>query len=401
MRGRQQKDAEALRDVVLHPLGELGRTVPECLDGGSQAAFGLDAVGSVEDDPQSLRDLAPHAEPGYVAHGVALQVELAALPRHVGHAGLERRLEPFVTVARDELDTVHPAILEFAQKFAPMDFGFGELDADTEDGALAVLANADRDEHGAAHDRASVADLFVAGVEDQVLDSPDGALPPCHQLLVQRSGSPRHLRGRDIEPTQLARHLSDTTRGNSLHVHLGDGQLERPFAADAAFERGRVEALGTLGQTADLRYAEVDLADASGDPLGLEAVREAAALLRALVGAGLEERRAFQLHGLVHEDLQRAGHVFEAVIGEEFQGGVEGGRIGLVVRHRFSRWLLKKSTRKTAGARHVQLLDERAALRLRFGSLRSPPLRRKAARRPRAKHPLVSNCELQKERYAA
>lgn len=55
---------------------------------------------------------------------------------------------------------------------------------------------------------------------------------------------------------------------------------------------------------------------------------------------------------------------------------------------------------KTAGARHIQLLDERAALRLRGGSLRSPRRSRKAACRQRAKRRLVSSYELQNERYA-
>ena len=64
-----------------------------------------------------------------------------------------------------------------------MDLGLGERDAHAQDRAMAFGRDADGDQHSTVDDAAAVANLFVAGVEDQVRDlaqrpiAPDFAVP--------------------------------------------------------------------------------------------------------------------------------------------------------------------------------------------------------------------------------
>ena len=69
---------------------------------------------------------------------------------------------PGVVIADDEPDAVHAA---------------------GEEASLAV--GADRREQGARHDRPAVADLFVAGIEDEVGDLADWPVAPGTELLVE------------------------------------------------------------------------------------------------------------------------------------------------------------------------------------------------------------------------
>ena len=70
-----------------------------------------------------------------------------------------------MVVADEEFDAGEAAELETGEELAPMDLGLADGDADAEDGALAVGADAHGDEDGAIDDMAAVADLFVAGVD--------------------------------------------------------------------------------------------------------------------------------------------------------------------------------------------------------------------------------------------
>ena len=60
-----------------------------------------------------------------------------------------------------------------------MDLGLAESDADSENGALAVGADTQGDENGAVDEMAAEADLFVAGVDEDI-----GGWP-------ERSGAPK------------------------------------------------------------------------------------------------------------------------------------------------------------------------------------------------------------------
>ena len=79
-------------------------------------------------------------EAGDVGLGVLLEVELAALPGDGGEDSAAGGGEAGRVVADEELEAAEAALLEALEKVAPVDFGFAEGDAGTEDLALAIGA---------------------------------------------------------------------------------------------------------------------------------------------------------------------------------------------------------------------------------------------------------------------
>ena len=102
-------------------------------------------------------------EAGDVGLGVLLEVELAALPGDGGEDSAAGGGEAGRVVADEELEAAEAALLEALEKVAPVDFGFAEGDAGTEDLALAIGADAEGDEHRAVDDATAVADLLHSG----------------------------------------------------------------------------------------------------------------------------------------------------------------------------------------------------------------------------------------------
>ena len=255
------------------------------------------------------------------------QVELAALPGHAGEAGPASLAQPGVIVAGDQPHAVQAAVDERREERTPVDLGLGERDAHAQDRASAVGRDADRHQHGTIDDAAAVADFFVAGVEDQVGRRAQRPIAPDFQLGIEQLGRPADLHAGDVAAAQFAGDLGHLARGDALHVHLGQGQLQGPFAAFAPFERRRIEL-----DAAGLRHLQVQLAEAAGDGLGLEAVGIAASRFGALVGSGAEHRGAFELHGFVEEGFECLGHAVESVLGQEVDNFVAGVRL-IVVGH--------------------------------------------------------------------
>ena len=70
---------------------------------------------------------------------------------------------------------------------------------------------------------------------------------------------------------------------NALHVHLGQGQFQGPFATFAPFERRGIEL-----DAACLGHLQLQFAEAAGDRLGLEAIGIATSRVSR---AGRERRR--------------------------------------------------------------------------------------------------------------
>jgi len=86
--------------------------------------------------------------------------------------------------------------------------------------------------------------------------------------------------------------LSDLACGDALDVHLGDGELEGPLAADAA-----LDGLGVELDAAGLGDAELKRPGAGEDGLLLEPVGVSPSRLGALVRRGSEGGLAFGEHG--------------------------------------------------------------------------------------------------------
>src|SRR5688572_14641717 len=98
-------------------------------------------------------------------------------------------------------------------------------------------------------------------------------------MRIELTCRARDLAARDLESAQLLGQGGDFARRAPLHVHLGQGELERALASGAAVERRWVEAA-----RADLRNRELDLADSRLQALGLGAIGVIGALGRALIG---------------------------------------------------------------------------------------------------------------------
>jgi len=345
VRGGDPQDGEGLWDILLEPGGELRRGL--LVTGGDvpKAPFGLGRLVRVEDATDVAGDLHPHGDLRHVGHGVLHEVELAALPGDSGENGLPRCLEPAVVVADDELHTPHTAIDEALKEGSPVRLGLGELHAAAEDAPLAVGADTDSREEGTGHDRSIVADLFVAGIEDEVGDLANRPVPPGAELLVEFSRCAAHLGGGDVEAAEFLDDGRDLPGADALHVHLGDGECHRPFTTDAPFQRPRVERSPILVPVAaGLGNTQVHLANAGLQGLGFKTVGVALTVASSLMRLGLEHLLSLDLHRVVHERGEGGGHGSRTVLDEQSRKVVDR-RTFILVGHR--RFLL-------GGVRHFQ-----------------------------------------------
>ena len=169
-----------------------------------------------------------------------------------------------------------------------------------------------------------MANLLVAGVEDQIRRLAQRAVPPGRQFLVEQGRGAAHLDAADVQPAQFLGDGGDLARGDALDVHLGHGQLEGPFAPLAPLQDGGVKL-----DAARLRDLKLKLPEPAGDRLGLKAVGVAATLAGALVGSGSQGFAALELHGFVQQNLHGLRHASEAVVGEQLDDRVEFGRLRL------------------------------------------------------------------------
>lgn len=103
---------------------------------------------------------------------------MAALPGDGGENRAPGRPEAGVVVADEEFDAGEAAELEAGEELAPMDLGLAEGDADAEDGAFAVGADAQGDEDGTVDEVAAVTNLLVAGVDENLGSRAEGTLAP-------------------------------------------------------------------------------------------------------------------------------------------------------------------------------------------------------------------------------
>ncbi len=228
-----------------------------------------------------------------------------------------------MVVADEELDAGEAAELQAGEERAPVDLGLAEGDADAENRALAPASDAHGDEDGAIDDVAAVADFFVPRVDKDVGSGAERAGAPQGKLGVQFGGAVADLSGADRRAAELLDDGGDLAGGNALNVHLGEGQLEGLFAADALVEGRRVE----LETAADLGDVEVDGADAGGEGLVLEAVGIAKARVGTLVGFGAKGGGTLAQHRLVDEEADALGKSTGTLFGEQLHNGGEQVRV--------------------------------------------------------------------------
>ena len=94
-----------------------------------------------------------------------------------------------MVVADEEFDAGETLGLKAGEELAPVDLGLAEGDADSENGALAVGADTQGDEDGAVDEMAAEADLFVAGVDEDIGGWPERSGAPKREFNVKFGGA--------------------------------------------------------------------------------------------------------------------------------------------------------------------------------------------------------------------
>ena len=211
-----------------------------------------------------------------------------------------------------------------------MDLGFAEGDAEAQDGAFAIGAHAQGDEHGAIEDLSALPDLFLAGVQEDVAAGFQRASAPAFQFGVEAGGALADLGGADRLAAELFDDGRDLAGGNALNVHFGQGEFEGLFTADALLQGGGIEAqiaphLGDL---------ELDGTAPGEEGFGFETIGMAQAGVSAFIGLGLKGLGTFLGHGFIDEEADAFGEAAGAFVVEELQkelqNGVQEFRIALV-----------------------------------------------------------------------
>ena len=113
------------------------------------------------------------------------EVELAALPGDAGPDGPTGGLEAGVVVTDAKLDATEAALDEALEEGPPMNLGFAEGDADAQQDAFAVRADAPGQQDGAIDPHAVLADLFVADVQDEIGIAGQRSFAPLFEFGVQ------------------------------------------------------------------------------------------------------------------------------------------------------------------------------------------------------------------------
>ena len=316
--GREGKDREALREVVLHPGGELWGRLGIGIHESFEAGMGGGEIRRVEDGADVGGDAGAHVETRDVSLGIELEMELATLPGDGGENGHTGSREPAMGIANDEEEAMEAACLKGSQECAPVNFGLAEGDADAEDGALSILPDPDGDENGAVQELPALADLLVSGVQDQVGIASQGAIPPGLEFDIELGGAGADLGRTDGMTAEFLDDFGDFACGDTLDVHLGEGEQEGLFAAGSLFHGAGIK----FHAVSNLRNTEQERADTGGKGLWLESIGSPQARLATLVGASLEDGGALLDHGLVDEQAQPLGKARGTFGGEELQNGV-------------------------------------------------------------------------------
>lgn len=207
-----------------------------------------------------------------------------------------------------------------------MDFGFRKGDAEAEDLAFSIGADAESDEHGAVENTARLTDFFVASIKDDVGESAERARAPMGEIFVKFSSAVADVSGADGGAAKLLQNSGDFASGHALHIHLCESQSESLFAARTTLQSRGVK----IDIAADLRDGKSDRPEASGEGLWLEAISIALASVSALKRLSAEHGRTLNEHGLIDEDAKRISEGIGATIREKLQDRFQKFRMSKV-----------------------------------------------------------------------
>ena len=138
---------------------------------------------------------------------------------------------------------------------------------------------------------------------------------PLFEDAIQFGGRAADLRAGDLQSAHRFEHIGDFTGGDALHIHLGQGELERAFAAQPFFQGGRIEVDGT----AHLRHLKGESAQTRSHSFWFEAVGITQAFLGALIRSGIEGVGALGFHRFVDQQAEALGECVLLVVQKELQ----------------------------------------------------------------------------------
>ena len=277
----QVKDGKPLRQIFFRPGSQLRVADLPVLECGVEQALRLYGIAGVEDGAYLSGHRCALLQSADIALRVVLQVELAALPGHAGQQRFACGLQTGMVVTGDELDPTQAALNQAVEKGPPVHLSLRQRHRDPQHPAVSGCAHADGDQHRAVHHPARFAHTLITRIHNHVRRLIQGASTPGLQARVELRRAAADLRAGDAElgPHQLLQDLDHFAGRDTLHVHLGHGQIHGLLRATAALQGAGVEAA-----RAHLRHLKSDFAQAAQDGLVLVAVGVVHALGAALAG---------------------------------------------------------------------------------------------------------------------
>jgi hypothetical protein len=114
--GREGEDSKALRDILLHPGGELWGRFGVEIHESFEAGLGGGEILRVEDGADVGGHAVAHVETWDISLSVLLEMELAALPRDRGENGSTGSGEATMGIADDEGEAMEAACLKGSEE---------------------------------------------------------------------------------------------------------------------------------------------------------------------------------------------------------------------------------------------------------------------------------------------
>jgi hypothetical protein len=262
-------------------------------------------------------------------HGILDEMELTALVGNAPKAGFDGGAQARMVVADNVAYRMKASGLKGFQKFAPVHFGFAERTAGSQNVAPAGLVDANGHEHRAIPQAAIDADLFEAGIQNEVGESSQRPIAPGLELGVEILDGATDLGAGNLKAAKAGEDFVDLAGGDALDIHLGHGKQQRLIGAAIAFEGGGIK----FDVAADLRDVEVESAEGGVEGSRFEAVGVAFARGSALVGEGFKGSGALHKHGFVQEGLKDFREGAGAFLGKELEEVLKEGILSLRVGH--------------------------------------------------------------------
>ena len=77
----------------------------------------------------------------------------------------------------------------------------------------------------------------ISGIEEKMSNGRNGAISPFFKNVIELSRTLAYISSRDAVPaSNLIHHLSDFAGRNTLQIHLGNSEVERPVNLRASFK---------------------------------------------------------------------------------------------------------------------------------------------------------------------